>query len=150
MISFKKLGLISALLVLSGCVVESNNSNRPVVKPHPVQTACPYIYAPVCAQRNNVRKTLPNQCVANAQGYRVISQGECGSRPNNGWGNNQIQPNQPHRPRPPQLKPTKPSNMACTREFKPVCAIRGKDKRSFANACEAQRAGYRYAKAGQC
>ena len=153
MVSFKKLGLIAALLMLAGCVVESGTTNRPPVRPHPAPSACPYNYAPVCGQRNGVQKTMPNACTANAQGYRIVANGECGSRPGHGWGNNDGRPNQSHRPRPPRppyVKPGKPSNIACTREFDPVCAISGRDKRSFPNACEAQRAGFRPVRPGQC
>ncbi|MGU3575802.1 Kazal-type serine protease inhibitor domain-containing protein [Brucellaceae bacterium C25G] len=153
MFSFYKIGLISTVLILSGCVVETTGTSRPPVRPQPSPVACPHIYAPVCGQHNGVRKTLANQCVARAQGYRIVSQGECSNRPQNDWSNNHSRPNQSQRPRPsrpPFVKPQKPSNVACTREFNPVCAINGRDKRSFPNSCEAQRAGFRPVSAGQC
>lgn len=159
MISFKKIGLISALMIISGCVVETGSVSHPPVRPHPAPTACPFHYAPVCGQRNGIRKTLPNQCVAHAQGYRIIARGECSRHPGNDWGNNGDRPNQSHRPRPPRppyvkpgrpSNPGNPSNIACTREFNPVCAVKGRHKRSFPNACEAGRAGFHPISTGQC
>ena len=38
----------------------------------------------------------------------------------------------------------------CTREYDPVCARRGGDRQTFANACLAERAGYRIIRDGQC
>jgi hypothetical protein len=51
-------------------------------------------------------------------------------------------------PRP--LPPTGPGPRVCTREYEPVCARRGPDRRSFPNACEADRAGFRAVYPGQC
>ena len=39
---------------------------------------------------------------------------------------------------------------ACTREYAPVCARRGRDRETFSNACEAQAAGYRVVRRGEC
>ena len=38
----------------------------------------------------------------------------------------------------------------CTREYDPVCARRGGERRTFGNACEADRAGYRIIREGEC
>ena len=38
----------------------------------------------------------------------------------------------------------------CTREYDPVCARRGDERRTFANACLAGRAGWRVIRRGQC
>lgn len=38
----------------------------------------------------------------------------------------------------------------CTREYAPVCARRGGDRRTFGNACEARSAGYRIQGPGEC
>lgn len=38
----------------------------------------------------------------------------------------------------------------CTREYQPVCARRGNEQRTFSNACEAERAGYRSMRPGEC
>lgn len=158
MVNLKKFGFISALLMLSGCVVDGGNDYRPPVRPQPSQIACPLIHAPVCGERNGMRRTMANECTAKAQGYRVVSRGECGSRPGNGWGNND-RPSQSQRPRPPRppyvnpgkpVTPSKPSQIACTREFNPVCAIRGNKKRNFPNSCEARSAGYRVVNGAQC
>ncbi|SPL65951.1 hypothetical protein OHAE_1818 [Ochrobactrum soli] len=39
---------------------------------------------------------------------------------------------------------------ACTREYAPVCARRGSERRSFSNRCEAERAGFRVTGGGRC
>jgi hypothetical protein len=38
----------------------------------------------------------------------------------------------------------------CTREYAPVCARRGGDRQTFSNACEADAAGYRVIRPGEC
>ena len=58
----------------------------PEPKPDPEQIMCPMIYAPVCGEKSvhcvrapcpSIRRTLSNDCVARAEGYAVIHQGEC-------------------------------------------------------------------------
>jgi len=52
----------------------------------------------------------------------------------------------PDRPRPgPGPRPE-----FCTREYDPVCGERRSDRQTFANACEADRAGYRIVRRGEC
>ncbi|WP_084437971.1 Kazal-type serine protease inhibitor [Shinella sp. HZN7] len=46
-----------------------------------------------------------------------------------------------YNPRPPQL---------CTREYAPVCGERGRDRQTFANACEARSSGYGIIGRGEC
>ena len=38
----------------------------------------------------------------------------------------------------------------CTREYDPVCARDGRERRTFSNACEARSEGYRVLYEGQC
>ena len=38
----------------------------------------------------------------------------------------------------------------CTREYEPVCARRHGERRTFSNACLADRAGYRVIRRGEC
>ena len=52
----------------------------------------------------------------------------------------------PDRPRP----GPGPGPQYCTREYDPVCARRGDDRRTFANGCLAERAGYRITRGGEC
>jgi hypothetical protein len=43
-----------------------------------------------------------------------------------------------------------PEPQYCTREYVPVCAVRGGDRQTFANGCRAEQAGYRIVRRGQC
>ncbi len=43
-----------------------------------------------------------------------------------------------------------PGPQICTREYAPVCAMRGHERQTFANACRAEQAGYRIVRRGQC
>lgn len=43
-----------------------------------------------------------------------------------------------------------PGPQMCTREYAPVCAVRGGDRQTFANGCRAEQAGYRIVRRGQC
>ncbi len=144
---FRKLSVLAGLLLLAGCVAEGGVDHRPPLRPGPSQPPriCPMNYAPVCAQRGSSRQTFSNSCQARAEGYRVISNGRCSSRPGPGWGGagGMHPPHQGNRP-------GRPGAGACTREFMPVCAQRGNDRRTFPNRCEANRAGYRIMSSGQC
>ena len=44
----------------------------------------------------------------------------------------------------------RPGLAFCTREFQPVCAIRGGERRTFANGCLADRAGFNIIRRGEC
>ena len=41
------------------------------------QRVCTMEYNPVCAQRGRDRRTFGNACSADAEGYRIVSPGEC-------------------------------------------------------------------------
>lgn len=43
-----------------------------------------------------------------------------------------------------------PGPQYCSREYAPVCAVRGPDRQTFANSCRARQAGYRIVRPGQC
>ena len=43
-----------------------------------------------------------------------------------------------------------PRPQACTREYAPVCGANGRDRQTFANACEARRSGYGIIGNGAC
>jgi hypothetical protein len=43
-----------------------------------------------------------------------------------------------------------PGPQICTREYVPVCAVRDRDRQTFANGCRAEQAGYRILHRGQC
>lgn len=46
--------------------------------------------------------------------------------------------------------PPRPGPQMCTMEYRPVCASRHGERRTFANACGARSAGYRIVDQGQC
>ena len=143
------LGLIAGAVFLAGCVAEGGPDYRPPVRPVQSQPQmCPMIYAPVCGERGQSRKTFGNACQARADGYRIVGNGECSSRPvtrpGSGWGGGAMRP--PHQGN----RPGRPSAGACTREFMPVCARRGNDRQTFSNRCEAERAGYSIISGSQC
>lgn len=120
--------VLVALVALSGCVVvEEPGPIFPPPGPGPV--VCPQIYAPVCAERGGNFETFPNQCTANAEGFRVVHDGECRRGPS------------PFPPSRPQF---------CTREYDPVCARRGPIVRTFGNACSARAEGFQIIHGGQC
>ncbi|MDQ6436713.1 Kazal-type serine protease inhibitor [Mesorhizobium sp. LHD-90] len=91
--------------------------------------ACTREYDPVCARRGGDRRTFSNACVAREAGYRVLDRGECRRGDGGGGGDG---------PR------------ACTLDYRPVCARRGGDVRTFANACTAESARYRIVGNGPC
>lgn len=143
-----RLGLIASAIFLAGCVAEGGPDYRPPVRPAPSQPQmCPMIYAPVCGERGHSRKTFGNACQARADGYRIVGNGQCSSRPgaDAGWGGGR-----PSRPPHQGNRPGRPGAGACTREYMPVCARRGNDRQTFPNRCEAERAGYRITDGGQC
>lgn len=43
-----------------------------------------------------------------------------------------------------------PGPQYCTREYQPVCARRGGERKTFANSCVADRAGYDVIRRGEC
>jgi hypothetical protein len=50
----------------------------------------------------------------------------------------------------PDYRPRPDRPGACTMEYVPVCGQRGRDRQSFANACMADRQGYRIVHRGTC
>ena len=128
---FSRLAARAAILLAAGtlaaCQVEVDEG-RPDYRPRP--QACTMEYMPVCGSRGGETQTFPNACAARADGYRVVSRGECrrGGRPE---------------PRPDEGR-------ACTREYAPVCGANGRDRQTFANACEARRSGYDVIGRGEC
>lgn len=128
-------GLAGAIFILAGCVVvEEGPGYRPAPPSRPGPVACTREYQPVCGERRGERQTFPNACTARADGYRVSHAGAC--RSSGGWD------------RPDRDRPRRPQ--ACTREYAPVCARKGRDTRTFSNACEARSADYRVVGSGRC
>lgn len=111
---------LCATAFLAACTVVVEDPNRPL-PPRPGPAFCSREFAPVCAQRFDQRRTFANACVAQREGFRVVSSGECRQRP-----------------------------QFCTREFAPVCATRRGALRTFPNACEARAADWRIIGNGRC
>lgn len=125
-------GLAVVATVLAACVVVEEGPGpgpgpRPPRPDRPPEM-CTREYAPVCGERRGQRETFSNACLARSDGYRVVYGGEC------------------RRERPPQ----RPPEVGCTMQFDPVCAVRGRERRTFGNACSAQVEGYRVVSQGEC
>lgn len=100
-------------------------------RPPPVVRGCPRQYDPVCARRGGRRQTFANDCLAEEAGYRVIRGGECRDDYADEGGQSG-------------------GGGFCTREYRPVCARRGPEVRTFGNDCEARSANYRVVSDGPC
>ena len=135
---------------------------RPPRPPRPERPqACPMIYAPVCARRGNDRQTFDSACHADAAGYDVIRNGECG-------GGQMQPPGQPGTiPGGPGAVPGGPGasspggqpgasgpgdggQTVCTQEYAPVCGVVGGSQRTFSNECVARAEGARRIRPGEC
>ncbi|WP_309083470.1 Kazal-type serine protease inhibitor domain-containing protein [Chelativorans sp.] len=116
----------AGLLLWSCTVVVEEEPRFPRPLPPDRPQICTQQYQPVCAARGDRRRTFPNACIADAEGYRPIHPGEC-------------------RAAGPSLPP-----QVCTREYRPVCAVRGGRERSFPNPCMAEAEGFRPIHPGEC
>jgi len=123
----RRFAVFAGLIVLSACTVAVEDQ-RPRPGPGPGPGYCTREFQPVCARRQGERRTFANACLADRAGFDIIRRGECRRR--GGDGND--------RPR------------ICTREYRPVCAQRRGDYRTFGNACEADAAGWRVVANGRC
>jgi len=119
--------LLSAILAACTVVVDDGAGPRPR-PPRPEPQFCSMQYQPVCARRGGDRQTFANACLADRAGYRIIRDGQCRDGGGGGGGEQTF----------------------CTREYRPVCARRGGEMRSFPNACEARAADYRIVGDGPC
>lgn len=111
--------LVASLLsACTGAVAQSQSiSHRP--------QACSSVHAPVCGRRGGRLRTFGNACMARAQGFQIVRNGECR-----------------------MSRPKRPA--ACTLQYAPVCAIRGGRSRTFSNQCLARADGFRRVHAGRC
>lgn len=124
--------LAAAVLLLSQILAGSAASAQELPRflpPDSSRTVCTQQYDPVCASRGNRLRTFGNACEAQRSGYRIEYGGECGSAGRD-------------------RRPDRPG--ACSREYAPVCAVGRDGRQTFANLCEAQRAGYRLVHPGEC
>jgi Kazal-type serine protease inhibitor domain len=115
--------MAAVAMTVSACVIEEAPPARPQF--------CPQIYAPVCAKRGGQVRTFDNECMARGNGYRVISQGQCGAG----------------RPLPP---PTPMSDRICPQIYAPVCAVRNGKASTYDNECIAGGQGARVIDTGPC
>ncbi|MFN3765924.1 MAG: Kazal-type serine protease inhibitor family protein [Aliihoeflea sp.] len=140
--------------LLASCVVVEEGPRPLPPRPGP-EPICTQQYDPVCGERGGDRQTFPNSCVARAEGYRIAYGGECrrggGSnwdRPGRPGGPGWDRPGRPGSDRPGRPGPDRPQ--FCTREYAPVCAVQGNRQQTFGNACEAEAAGWRIRRGGEC
>jgi hypothetical protein len=122
-----RIAVVIAAGTLAACSVEVDQGGGGY---DPRPQMCTREYQPVCGSRGNDLQTFVNSCEARSSGYRVVGRGECrqGGRPD---------------PRPDEGR-------ACTREYAPVCGSRGRDRQTFANACEARTSGFDVIGRGEC
>ncbi len=108
---------------------------------------CTREYAPVCARQGRREQTFSNACMAEAQGFRVVSNRECRRADTRPVDDSDMRPPQGRPGRDPDVRPGRdPDNRpqrACTREFAPVCARQGRQRQTFPNACTAEAEGFR-------
>ena len=133
--------------LLASCVVVEEGPRPLPPRPGP-EPICTQQYDPVCGERGRDQQTFPNSCVARAEGYRIAYGGEC----RRGGGSNWDRPGRPGGgpgwDRPGRPGPDRPQ--FCTREYAPVCAVQGNRQQTFGNACEAEAAGWRTRRGGEC
>jgi hypothetical protein len=126
---FERISIIaSAAILLVACV--GAQAQERFAQAESSRRVCTQQYDPVCARRGTSYRTFGNACEAQVAGYFVDRKGRCDFSGNDRSRND-----------PPAL---------CTREYDPVCATRGKGRKTFGNACEAQAAGYRIVHGGRC
>lgn len=116
------LALMAAVAASCTVVVDEPGPGPGPRPPRPGPDFCTREYDPVCGRRGGDRQTFANACLADQAGYRIISDGECRRGGTGGEFEN------------PRI---------CTREYRPVCATRRGNVRTFGNACEARAADYR-------
>lgn len=124
-----RIAVALAGLTLAACSVDVANPNAGGgFRPSPGRV-CTAEYRPVCAARGGESQTFANACEAQSSGFSILGPGECRhGRPE---------------PRPDEGR-------ACTREYAPVCGARGRERQTFANACEARSSGYDIIGRGEC
>lgn len=125
---FNRGGLLALglLAFLSACTVVVEDNPPPGPGPGPGPGYCTREYDPVCGRRDGDRKTFANACLARAQDYKILYQGECRKQNDDDNGG------------------------FCTREYRPVCARRGDELRTFPNRCEAESSNWRVIDQGPC
>ncbi len=123
-----RIAILLAAGTLAACQVDVDQGGGGGYRPGP--QACTMEYLPVCGARGNDQQTFANACEASSNGYRIVGRGEC------------------RREGRPEPRPDE--GRACTREYAPVCGANGRDRQTFANACEARRSGYDVIGRGEC
>jgi len=96
--------------------------------PGSAQGACTTLWAPVCALKDDARKTYSNAGCAKADGAKLVAEGPCPD---------------------PTPAPTKPP-IFCAEVYNPVCAIKDNAIRTYSNACFAKADGARIISEGEC
>ncbi|NGO52153.1 Kazal-type serine protease inhibitor domain-containing protein [Allomesorhizobium camelthorni] len=110
----------AAFLLLVAGIVSACTVVVEQPRPAPAPVACTLQHDPVCGQRGDRQRTFTNACLARAEGFRVIAQGQC-----------------------------RPIHQ-CTREIARVCASRAGRLRTFTNSCLARVEGYVIVHSGPC
>jgi hypothetical protein len=88
------------------------------------QSQCPSVYRPVCASKGSETKSFGNACLAERDGFAIVSPGDCGG--------SAVLPR------------------LCAKEYAPVCGERDGERRSFGNTCEAGAEEFAVVHNGSC
>ncbi len=71
--TLKTFGMAAAVAVTAAGLIFSTSAAKAEI--------CGFGWKPVCANDHGITHTYSNACVANFWGAKVISKGECGSKP---------------------------------------------------------------------
>ena len=117
--AFSRGAVLALLGVVTACTVAVEDPGpRPGPHPRPGPEFCTREYDPVCGRRGGDRQTFANACLAEQAGYRITNDREC----RRGGGDRDRDRDRETR--------------FCAREYKPVCATRRGNVRTFGNSCE--------------
>ena len=140
-------GVVMSGVIVAACTAVVVDDRPPPPRPDRPQ-ACTMQYDPVCGERRGDRQTFGNSCEADRAGYRIVHGGECRRGGPGMGGPGRPGPGGPGMGGPRPDRPDRPQ--FCTREYAPVCARQGRQTRTFGNSCEAEAAGYRIVRRGEC
>lgn len=111
-------------------MAQCRTSIDPAVTPPAFNFQCTHASKPACAiDLDGLKRTFSNVCNAEAENHSILYEGACKPNPIIGSDAN---------------------SMICSAEFKPVCAEKNNQNRTFRNACEAVREKFKVLSQAPC